>query len=177
METRAEAAGIRLEVRDLAAGFPPDGPDSAGKVAGVAIQYPDTRGRIRDWRPLVASVHAAGALVVAATDLLALTLLEAPGEFGADIAVGSTQRFGMPMGGGGPHAAFLATRFSFARRMPGRVIGVSRDAAGRVAFRMARSRPASSTSAATAPPATSAPRRCCRRSSPRPTPPGTARRG
>ena len=137
METRAEAAGIRLEVRDLAAGFPPDGPDSAGQVAGVAIQYPDTRGRIRDWRPLVASVHAAGALVVAATDLLALTLLEAPGEFGADIAVGSTQRFGMPMGGGGPHAAFLATRFSFARRMPGRVIGVSRDAAGRVAFRMA----------------------------------------
>ena len=137
METRAEAAGIRLEVRDLAAGFPSDGPDSAGQVAGVAIQYPDTRGRIRDWRPLVASVHAAGALVVAATDLLALTLLEAPGEFGADIAVGSTQRFGMPMGGGGPHAAFLATRFSFARRMPGRVIGVSRDAAGRVAFRMA----------------------------------------
>ena len=133
METRARAAGIRLEVRDLG--------DSqvqiSREVSGVIVQYPDTRGRVREWRPLVEKVQAAGARTVVATDLLALTMLEPPGAFGADIAVGSTQRFGMPMGGGGPHAAFLATTAAHARRTPGRVVGVSHDSSGRVGFRLA----------------------------------------
>ncbi len=130
--TRARAAGIRLEIRDLA-----ETPDPGPDLSGVVVQYPDTEGRITDWRPLVERVHAAGGLFVVATDLLALTLLRPPGEFGADIAVGSSQRFGMPMGGGGPHAAFLATLPRYARRTPGRVVGVSRDASGRIAFRLA----------------------------------------
>ena len=98
METRARAAGIRLEVRDLS-----DPREQISKdVSGVIVQYPDTRGRIREWRPLVEKAQQAGARTVVATDLLALTLLDPPGAFGADVAVGSTQRFGMPMGGGGP---------------------------------------------------------------------------
>ncbi len=132
METRARAVGIQLEVRDLG-GSVTLGPDTCG----VAVQYPGTQGRVRDWRPLVRETHRVGALFVAATDLLALTILEPPGDFDADVAVGSTQRFGMPMAGGGPHAAFLATRFSYARRTPGRVVGASRDAHGRIAFRLA----------------------------------------
>ena len=135
MRTRAEALGLGFEVRDLAApGAAEALPDGLG---GVAVQYPDTRGGIRDWRPLVRAVRDAGALFVACCDPLALTLLTPPGDFGADIAVGSTQRFGMPMGGGGPHAAFLATRVSFQRRVPGRVVGVSRDRNGNPAFRLA----------------------------------------
>ena len=133
METRARAAGIRLEVRDLS----DPGEQISKDVSGVIVQYPDTRGRIREWRPLVEKAQGAGARVVVATDLLALTLLEPPGAFGADVAVGSTQRFGMPMGGGGPHAAFLATTSAHARRTPGRVVGVSRDSSGRVGFRLA----------------------------------------
>ena len=133
METRARAAGIRLEVRDLS-----DPREQISKdVSGVIVQYPDTRGRIREWRPLVEKAQQAGARTVVATDLLALTLLDPPGAFGADVAVGSTQRFGMPMGGGGPHAAFLATTTSHSRRTPGRVVGVSRDSSGRVGFRLA----------------------------------------
>ena len=92
---------------------------------GVLLQYPATDGRVVDYAPLAERAHAAGALVVVAADLLALTLLRAPGEFGADIAVGSAQRFGVPMGFGGPHAAFLATRDEYKRQMPGRIIGVS----------------------------------------------------
>ncbi len=131
MRTRAEAIGIDLEARDLeTATFGKD-------VAGVLVQYPDTRGRIRPLRELAEAVHAAGGMLAAATDLLALTLLVPPGESGADIAVGSSQRFGMPMGGGGPHAGFLATRDRYARRIPGRVVGASRDAEGQVAFRLA----------------------------------------
>ena len=132
LHTRARAARIGLEVRDLTARV-----ELTRDICGVAAQYPDTRGRITDWRPLVERVHQIGALAVVATDLLALTLLKSPGEFGADIAVGSSQRFGMPMGGGGPHAAFLATRDRYARRTPGRVVGVSRDTSGRTAFRLA----------------------------------------
>ncbi len=106
-------------------------------VFGALVQYPATDGAIVDYRALTERAHEAGALVTAATDLLALCLLTPPGEWGADIAVGSTQRFGVPMGYGGPHAAFLATRDEFKRLLPGRIIGVSRDADGRPALRMA----------------------------------------
>ena len=135
MRTRAGAAGIRLVERALS--DPAGGAEITGEVSGALVQYPDTRGRIRDFRALADRLHEAGALLVAATDLLALTLLTPPGEFGADIAVGSAQRFGMPMGAGGPHAAFLATRQEHARRMPGRVVGISRDTEGRPGFRLA----------------------------------------
>ena len=104
---------------------------------GILLQYPTTDGRIYDCTELIERAHAAGALVVVATDLLALTLLKPPGEFGADIAVGSAQRFGVPLGFGGPHAAFMATRTEFARQMPGRLIGVSKDTHGHVAYRLA----------------------------------------
>ncbi len=104
---------------------------------GLLVQYPDTQGTISDFRGFVEQAHAVGAFVVAATDLLALTLLTPPGEWGADIAVGSAQRFGVPMGYGGPHAAFMATRDAIKRQMPGRLVGVSQDAQGRFALRLA----------------------------------------
>ena len=104
---------------------------------GLLLQYPDTEGTICDFRGLVEEAHAAGALVVVATDLLALTLLTPPGQWGADIAVGSTQRLGVPMGYGGPHAAFMATRDALKRQMPGRLVGVSQDAQGKKALRLA----------------------------------------
>jgi len=104
---------------------------------GALVQYPDTLGTVNPYDDLVARVHAAGGLVIVATDLLALTLLRAPGEFGADVAVGCAQRFGVPMGFGGPHAGFMATRDTFKRQMPGRLIGVSKDAQGNPALRMA----------------------------------------
>ena len=107
-----------------------------GSVFGVLLQYPDTRGRIDDYAALADKAHAAGALVVVAADLLALTLLKAPGEFGADVAIGNSQRFGVPMGYGGPHAAYMATRDAFKRIMPGRLIGVSQDAEGNPAMRL-----------------------------------------
>ena len=135
LRTRAEAAGIRLVERALSG--PGGGGEITEEVSGALVQYPDTRGRIRDFRELAERLHEAGALLVCATDLLALTLLTPPGEFGADIAVGSAQRFGMPMGAGGPHAAFLATRQEHARRMPGRVVGISRDTEGRPGYRLA----------------------------------------
>jgi glycine dehydrogenase len=131
VRARARARGIQVRVEPASA-FKPD----AG-VAGVLVQVPDTHGAIVDHRALAAQVHAAGGLVVAATDLLALTLLVPPGEWGADIAVGSAQRFGVPMGFGGPHAAFLSTRDEFKRLMPGRIIGLSRDTHGKPALRMA----------------------------------------
>jgi glycine dehydrogenase len=111
--------------------------DFAGKVFGVLVQYPDTTGSIHDFAAFFEKAHAAGALCVAATDLLALTILRAPGEFGADVAVGSAQRFGVPMGFGGPHAGFLATKDEFKRQMPGRLVGVSKDAQGNPAMRLA----------------------------------------
>ncbi|MBM4109332.1 MAG: aminomethyl-transferring glycine dehydrogenase [Phycisphaerae bacterium] len=130
VRTRAEAIGVEAVEGGL---------DSLerGGVCGVLVQYPASDGRIECLKALSARAHDAGALVVAATDLLALTLLAPPGEWGADIAVGSAQRFGVPMGFGGPHAGFIATRAEHARRLPGRIIGVSRDARGNTAFRMA----------------------------------------
>ncbi len=131
LHTRAEALGLEIVIGD------PETHDLAAlRPFGALLQYPDTDGRIRDLAPVVDRIHAAGGLAVVATDLLALTLLRPPGEFGVDIAIGSAQRFGVPMGFGGPHAAFLATRDEHRRQLPGRLIGVSRDAAGKQALRM-----------------------------------------
>ncbi|MEK7706803.1 MAG: glycine dehydrogenase (aminomethyl-transferring), partial [Verrucomicrobiota bacterium] len=107
------------------------------KVFGALVQYPDTFGAIHNFEPFTEKAHAAGAMVTVATDLLALTLIKPPGEFGADIAVGSAQRFGVPLGYGGPHAAFFATRDEFKRQMPGRIVGVSKDSRGKPALRLA----------------------------------------
>ena len=131
MQTRADAVGIVLEQFDDSA------PLEFGDVSGVLVQYPTTDGVIEDYGVLAERVHAAGGLLVVAADLLSLTLLRPPGEFGADVAVGSAQRFGVPMGFGGPHAAFFATAERYKRQIPGRIIGVSRDVKGRPAFRMA----------------------------------------
>ncbi|KIG16915.1 Glycine dehydrogenase [Enhygromyxa salina] len=131
VQTRAEPFGITVRVGDAATA------ELGGDVFGVLVQYPDTEGGVEAWDELAKRTHDAGALLVVATDLLALTLLRAPGEFGADIAIGSAQRFGVPMGFGGPHAGFMATREEFRRQMPGRIIGVSKDADGHQAYRMA----------------------------------------
>jgi glycine dehydrogenase len=131
VRTRASARGIHI-VTDSPAEFR-FGPG----VVGCLVQYPASDGEIADYRELAVQAHAAGALVTAATDLLALALLVPPGEWGADIAVGNSQRFGVPMGYGGPHAAFFATSEAYKRHLPGRIIGVSKDAAGRPALRMA----------------------------------------
>ncbi|MBL9203662.1 MAG: aminomethyl-transferring glycine dehydrogenase [Opitutaceae bacterium] len=129
--TRAQPLGIEVVVGD-------HGPAVLDTTYfGALVQYPDTFGTVHPYDDFVTRVHAAGGLVVVATDLLALTLLRAPGEFGADVAVGSAQRFGVPMGYGGPHAGFMATRDAFKRQMPGRLIGVSKDAQGNPALRMA----------------------------------------
>ena len=131
VQTRAEARGVRVVVAE------PETFSFEPGVIGALVQYPATDGDIRNFRSLCERAHAAGALVTAATDLLALTVLTPPGEWGADIAVGNSQRFGVPMGYGGPHAAFFATRDQHKRFMPGRIIGVSRDRDGRPALRMA----------------------------------------
>ena len=131
VETRAHARGIGTTVGDASA--MPIGAD----VFGVLLQYPTTEGVVLDYRDTCAMAHAAGALVVVAADLMSLVLLAPPGEWGADVCVGNTQRFGVPLGYGGPHAAFFATRDEFKRTLPGRIIGVSRDASGRPALRMA----------------------------------------
>ncbi len=127
---RAVPLGIRLEIGD---------PDTlpVDRAFGLLLQYPDDRGGVRDLRPVIDKAHAAGLLVAVATDLMALTLLVPPGEMGADAVVGNSQRFGVPLGYGGPHAAFFATRESFVRQAPGRIIGVSIDARGHRAYRMA----------------------------------------
>src|SRR6058998_1385668 len=131
VHTRAQARGVELVVADPAT-F-----KFGGGVIGALVQYPATDGALPDYRELCSSAHAAGALVTAATDLLALTLLAPPGEWGADIAVGNSQRFGVPLGYGGPHAAFFAIRDDYKRHLPGRIIGVSKDRAGRIGLRMA----------------------------------------
>ncbi|KAA0150727.1 hypothetical protein FNF27_03087 [Cafeteria roenbergensis] len=131
MRTRGSAVGMSIKVGNVFE------VEDWSKYAGVLVQYPNTVGHVNDYEDLAAAASAQGALVVAATDLLALTHLKPPGEWGADIAVGSSQRFGVPMGYGGPHAAFFACKDQYKRRMPGRVIGVSRDVNGKQAYRMA----------------------------------------
>jgi len=134
IQTRAEPLGIQVDVVH------------AAKLAehlqvhdcfAALMQYPGVNGQVRDLRPLIDALHAKGALAIVAADLLALTLLTSPGELGADIACGTTQRFGMPMGNGGPHAAYLATQDAFKRSMPGRLVGVSIDSHGNTAYRLA----------------------------------------
>jgi glycine dehydrogenase len=130
VRTRAEPLGIHVITGDEAT-F-----DSLQEVFAVLLQYPTTYGAIRDYKPFIEKAHAAGALAIVAADILSLALLKAPGEFGADVAVGNTQRFGVPLGYGGPHAAYFATRDAFKRHMPGRLVGVSHDAQGRPAYRL-----------------------------------------
>jgi glycine dehydrogenase len=131
VETRAEPLGIKVRVGD-----PWSDPDVTDAF-GVLVQYPGSSGEVRDLAKVVEAVHEAGGLVAVASDLLALTLLKPPGEQGADAVVGNSQRFGVPMGYGGPHAGFLATREGFRRSLPGRLVGLSVDAAGRPALRLA----------------------------------------
>lgn len=130
--TRADGFDIKVVVTDLK-----DVDYSSKDVCGVLVQYPGTEGEVLDYGEFVKTAHASGVKVVMASDLLALTVLKPPGEFGADIVVGSAQRFGVPMGYGGPHAAFLATSQEYKRMMPGRIIGVSVDSTGKPALRMA----------------------------------------
>src|SRR5437867_1933210 len=131
VRTRAKPLGIEIKIDNFWR-FKFD-----NTVFGALVQYPATDGAIYDYTEFVKSAHDAGALVVVAEDIFALALLKPPGEFGADVAVGSTQRFGVPLGFGGPHAAFFATRDQYKRHMPGRLVGVSHDKAGRRAYRLA----------------------------------------
>jgi glycine dehydrogenase len=130
VRTRAKALGLELVVGDH------DAYQFSADCFGALVQYPNTYGEIHDYSAFVERVHAAGALVAVAADLLSLTLLRPPGEFGADIALGSAQRFGVPLGYGGPHAAYLATRDAFKRALPGRIVGVSKDSRGRPGLRL-----------------------------------------
>jgi glycine dehydrogenase len=140
VRTRAVPLGLRVVVADLETVSDVDALRAAAgdaAIFGVLVQYPDGRGRLRDFRGLASAAHEAGALLTAAADLLALTLATPPGEWGADIAVGTTQRFGVPMGFGGPHAGYMSVRAGLERTMPGRLVGVSVDAVGAPAYRLA----------------------------------------
>ncbi|HWJ84661.1 MAG TPA: glycine dehydrogenase (aminomethyl-transferring), partial [Cellulomonas sp.] len=130
---RAEAIGLPVVVADLSQGLP----DVEGDLIGVVVQQVAASGEVRDLAPVIAAAKAEGALVTVAADLLALTLLTSPGTLGADVSVGSAQRFGVPLFGGGPHAAFMAVRTGLERMLPGRLVGVSIDADGAAAYRLA----------------------------------------
>ncbi|SEM19001.1 glycine dehydrogenase [Luteibacter sp. UNCMF331Sha3.1] len=129
LRTRADGIGIELHIG-------PDADAATVESFGILLQYPNTFGRINDYKALADATHARGAVVCVATDLLALTLIASPGSWGADIVVGNTQRFGVPYGFGGPHAAYLACRDAYKRSMPGRLIGVSIDSEGKPAYRL-----------------------------------------
>jgi glycine dehydrogenase len=135
IETRAEPTGVEVATADLSEGIPAEIAERG--VFGVLLQYPGASGAVRDIKPVIEQAHELGAVVTVAADLLALTLLTSPGELGADIAVGTTQRFGVPMGFGGPHAGYMAVREKFARSLPGRLVGVSVDVDGDKAYRLA----------------------------------------
>lgn len=132
VQTRAKSLGLTIHL-----GQPDHVKWGKEKYCGILLQYPTTEGFIRDYHEVIRKAHDFGVRVVVATDLLALTLLCPPGEFGADIAIGSSQRFGVPLGFGGPHAAFLSTKEDYKRQIPGRMVGVSRDSEGRIAYRLA----------------------------------------
>src|SRR4051794_27533146 len=131
LRTRAEPLGIELVVADLDGGLP------EGELFGLLLSYPGASGAVRDPSALIDEVHERGGLVAVAADLLALILLTPPGELGADVVVGTSQRFGVPLGFGGPHAGYLSVRQAFARQLPGRLVGLSRDADGNAALRLA----------------------------------------
>jgi len=135
LRTRAKGFDIHILVGDAVAALN----DRAllSDLCGVLLQYPDVNGDIKDFGSLAESVHSAGGLVVCATDLLALTMLKPPGEWGADIVFGNSARFGVPAGYGGPHGAFFAVTDKLKRKMPGRLIGLSRDVTGKPAYRLA----------------------------------------
>lgn len=135
IQTRAEPTGVEVVVADLTDGIPDEVAERG--VFGVLLQYPGASGAVRDLKPVIERAHELGAIVTVSADLLALTLLTSPGELGADIAVGTTQRFGVPMAFGGPHAGYMAVREKFARSLPGRLVGVSVDADGNKAYRLA----------------------------------------
>ncbi|MCW2600661.1 MAG: glycine dehydrogenase [Frankiales bacterium] len=130
VRTRAVPLGLTVQVMDLSTDLPDD-------IFGVLVQYPGSSGAVRDLKPIVVAAHAKNALVAVAADLLALTLLESPGDAGADVAVGSSQRFGVPLGYGGPHAGYMAVGAGLERAIPGRLVGVSVDAVGAPAYRLA----------------------------------------
>ena len=131
LRTRAQPLGIELRVATVTAAT------SLDDVFGVLLQYPGASGKVRDLTSVAEAAHAAGVTVTVAADILALTLLKPPGEMGADVVIGSTQRFGVPMFYGGPHAAYMAVREDLKRQLPGRLVGVSMDASGRPAYRLA----------------------------------------
>ena len=135
LATRAEPLGIELVTAEITPGLIAAQPD--GELFGVLLQYPGASGAVRDLAPVIEAARARGALTAVAADLLALTLLTPPGELGADIAVGTTQRFGVPMGFGGPHAGYICVRDALKRQLPGRLVGVSVDADGHPAYRLA----------------------------------------
>ncbi|MGH8578429.1 MAG: glycine dehydrogenase, partial [Gammaproteobacteria bacterium] len=137
LETRARPLGIEVEVGDAERELAKLVGKQDRRVFGVLLQYPGSTGQVRDLEPVIAEAHAQQAIAVVAADLLGLTLLKPPGDMGADVVVGSSQRFGVPMGYGGPHAAYFATRDRYKRATPGRIIGVSTDSHGQPALRMA----------------------------------------
>lgn len=136
LRTRCEAIGLRVELFDPDAGLPEPAGEDGGYFA-VLLQYPSASGLVRDFADLCGEAHRSGAMVAVAADLLALTSITPPGEWGADVVVGSTQRFGVPLGYGGPHAGYIAVRDGLERHLPGRLVGVSVDSAGRSAYRLA----------------------------------------
>jgi glycine dehydrogenase len=131
LQTRATPIGVELVTGDFKTA------SIDGGYFGAILQYPNANGAIQDYTSFIEQVHQVGGMVILVADLLALTILKSPGELNADVAVGNTQRFGVPMGFGGPHAAYFATKDAFKRGMPGRLIGVSIDAQGNRALRMA----------------------------------------
>jgi len=134
LQTRAKGFGIKVIVGDAVALL--DDQSLRSDICGILVQYPDVNGTIKDFSTLAETTHSLGALIVCATDLLALTKIKPPGEWGADVVVGNSARFGVPAGYGGPHAAFFAVTDKLKRKMPGRLIGRSRDTQGNPAYRL-----------------------------------------
>ena len=134
LRTRAKGFGINVVVGDVVSLIKDQ--DIAANACGVLVQYPDVDGNIKDFSALAETTHSLGGLVICASDLLALTKIKPPGEWGADVVVGNSGRFGVPAGYGGPHAAFFAVTEKLKRKMPGRLIGRSRDAQGNLAYRL-----------------------------------------